>query len=132
MKRGLKTSALRVCRLLCPSDVFSLPLQLGIPSYSFVYLILGLLGLCCFVWAFLVAASRGLLCVAACGLLTAVASLVAERRLWSGLWSGRASVAALSSSRALAQWLRCAGLVATGHGGSSYPRDPTHVSCIGK
>lgn len=58
-----------------------------------------MLGLCCFVWASLVAASRGLLCVAIRGLLAAVASLVAELRLLSV----RASGAAVSSSRALPQ-----------------------------
>ena len=88
-----------------------------------MYLVLSMLGLCCFLWASLAAASRGLLCVAMRGLLTAVASLVAELRLLSV----RASGAAVSSSRAPPQKLWC-----TGHGGSSCPRDPTRVSCIGK
>ena len=61
------------------------------------------------------------------GLLTAVASLSAEHRLW-GTW---ASVAAVPGARAQAQWLWCPGLVAPWLVGSSQIRDQTHVSCTG-
>ena len=47
----------------------------------FIYLLLAALGLCCCVWAFSSCGERGLLFVAACGLLIAVASLVAEHGL---------------------------------------------------
>ena len=49
--------------------------------YLFVYLILAALGLCCCAQAFSSCGERGLLFVAVCGLLIAVASLVAEHRL---------------------------------------------------
>ena len=39
------------------------------------------LGLCCYVWAFSGFREQGLLCIAMCGLLTVVASQVAEHRL---------------------------------------------------
>ena len=61
------------------------------------------------------------------GLLTAVASLSAEHRLW-GTW---ASVAAVPGARAQAQWLWCPGSVAPWLVGSSQIRDQTHVSCTG-
>ena len=48
--------------------------------YLFIYLFLAVLGLCC-AWAFSSCGERGLLFVAARGLLTAVASLVAEHGL---------------------------------------------------
>ena len=38
----------------------------------------------------------------------------------------------LPGSRARAQKLRCVGLVALWHVGSSWPRDQTHVPCIGR
>ena len=66
--------------------------------------------------------------VAVCRLLTAVASLVAERRLQvhglQQLW--------LPGSRAQAQQLWCVGLVAPQHVGSSRTRDRTRVFCIGR
>ena len=46
-----------------------------------IYLFLAVLGLCCYTGAFSSCGERGLLLVAVCGLLTAVASLVAEHRL---------------------------------------------------
>ena len=48
---------------------------------SFIYLSLAVLGLCCCAGAFSSCGERGLLFVAVHGLLIAVASLVAERRL---------------------------------------------------
>ena len=48
-------------------------------SYTFIYLFLAMLGPCC--WAFSSCSERGLLFFAVHGLLTAVASLVAENRL---------------------------------------------------
>ena len=47
----------------------------------FIYLILAELGLCCCAWAFSSCGESGLLFVAVRGLLTAVASLVAEHGL---------------------------------------------------
>ena len=48
--------------------------------YLFIYL-LAELGLCCCTWAFSSCGERGLLFLAVCGLLIAVASLVAEHGL---------------------------------------------------
>ena len=48
---------------------------------NFIYLFLVLLGLCCCVWAFSSCGEWGLLFFAVCGLLIAVASLVAEHGL---------------------------------------------------
>ena len=48
-----------------------------------IYLFLAALGLHCCAWAFCSCSERGLLFVAVHGLLTAVASLVAEHRLYS-------------------------------------------------
>ena len=49
--------------------------------YKFIYLFLAALGLCCCTRAFSSCGERGLLFVAMRGLLTAVASLVAEHGL---------------------------------------------------
>ena len=49
--------------------------------YKFIYLFVAVLGLHCCVRAFSSCGERGLLLVAVCRLLTAVASLVAEHRL---------------------------------------------------
>ena len=48
---------------------------------KFIYLFLAALGLCCCAWTFSSCGERGLLFVAVRGLLTAVASLVAEHEL---------------------------------------------------
>ena len=48
---------------------------------KFIYLFLPVLGLCCCVRAFSSCGEWGLLFVVVCGLLIAVASLVAEHRL---------------------------------------------------
>ena len=50
-------------------------------KFLFIYLFLAELGLCCCAWAFSSCGERGLLFVTVCGLLIAVASLVAEHRL---------------------------------------------------
>ena len=50
-------------------------------TFFFFYIFLAVLGLCCCTWAFSSCGKRGLLFVAVCGLLTAVASLVAEHGL---------------------------------------------------
>ena len=47
----------------------------------FIYLFLTVLGLRCYAWAFSSCGEQGLLFVAVCGLLIAVASLVAEHGL---------------------------------------------------
>ena len=49
--------------------------------YLFIYLFLAALGLCCCTWAFSSYVQQGLLFVVVCGLLIAVASLVAEHGL---------------------------------------------------
>ena len=49
----------------------------------FIYLFLAVLGLRCCVWAFSSCGEQGLPFIAVCGLLIAVASLVAEHRLWA-------------------------------------------------
>ena len=49
--------------------------------YTFIYLFLAVLGLCCCAWAFSSGGERGLLFVVVCGLLIAVAPLVAEHGL---------------------------------------------------
>ena len=49
--------------------------------YKFIYLFLAALGLCCCAWAFSSCGERGLLLVAVCGLLIAVASLGVEHGL---------------------------------------------------
>ena len=55
---------------------------------KFIYLFLAALGLCCCAWAFSSCGEQGLLFVAVCGLLIAMASLVAEH----GALGTRASV----------------------------------------
>ena len=49
--------------------------------YLFIYLFLAALGLCCCMWALSSCGEQGLLFVVVCGLLTVVASLVAEHGL---------------------------------------------------
>ena len=98
----------------------------------FIYLFLAVLGLCCSGFS-VVAASRGCSLVAVCGLLIAVASLVAKH----GLQGSQHSVVVtrgLSScgSRAQAQKLWCMGLVAPQHMGASQIRNQTCVSCMGR
>ena len=51
--------------------------------YLFIYLFLAVLGLCCCARVFSSCGEPGLLFTAVCGLLTAVASLVAEHGLWA-------------------------------------------------
>ena len=50
---------------------------------KFIYLFLAVLGFLCCTRAFFSCVERGLLFVVVCGLLTAVASLVAEHRLYT-------------------------------------------------
>ena len=89
--------------------------------FIFFYLFLAVLGLCCCTWAFSSCGEQGLLFVAAHGLLTVVASLVAEHGLQ-----------ARSSCGTWAQWLWRTGLIAPWHVGSSRTRAQTHVPCIGR
>ena len=56
-------------------------LKLKKKNYLFIYLFLAELGLCCCAWAFSSRGKWGLLFVAVCGLLIAVASLVVEHGL---------------------------------------------------
>ena len=87
-----------------------------------------MLGLHCCMWAFSSRSELGLLFVAVCGLLTAVASLVAEH----GLQVCRLQQLWLVGSRAQAQQLWRTGLVAPWNVGSSWTRDRTLVPCIGR
>ena len=59
----------------------SLFIYLFLKFIYFIYLFLGVLGLCCCTLAFSSCGERGLLFVAVRGLLIAVSSLVAEHRL---------------------------------------------------
>ena len=96
--------------------------------YLFIYLFLAALGLCCCAQAFSSCGERGLLFVVVRGLLTAVASLVAEHRLQAHglqqLWH--------VGSRAQTQQSWRTGLVAPRHVGSSRTRARTCVPCIGR
>ena len=76
-------------------------------------------------------ASGGYSPAGVCGMLIAVASLVAEHRLQGA----QASVAVACGLSAWSSWAlenRLMGLVALQHVGSSQIRDRMHVSCIGR
>ena len=62
-------------------SVLSFPSRPFKNIYLFIYLFLAALGLCCCTWAFSSCGEQGLLFIAVCGLLIAVASLVAEHGL---------------------------------------------------
>ena len=87
----------------------------------FIYLFLAVLGLCCWVGFSLAVASGACSLIAVYGLLTEVASLTVEH-----------------GSRACGfQWLWHLGSVVVAHGlsclvDSSWTREQTHVSCIGR
>ena len=93
----------------------------GNSIFSFIYLFLTSLCLCCCVWAFSSCGKWGLLLVVVWELLIAVASLVAEATL------GPTSF----SSCCWAQYLWPIGLAAPKHVESCWMRDGTHVPCIG-
>ena len=102
-----------------------------------VYLFLAVLGLCCCTDFPLAAANGGYSLAVVRGLLIMVTSLVAEHRLSNA----RASVVAacelrsyspLGSRAQQAQQLWPLGLVALQHVGSSWLKDQTRVSCIGR
>ena len=99
-------------------------------KFIFIYLFLAALGLHCCAWAFSSRGERRLLFIVVCGLLIAVASLVAEHGLQvSGLqqvW--------LADSRAQAQQLWHTGLVALQQliCSLSRTRARTCVPCIGR
>ena len=76
------------------------------------------LGLCCCVQAFSRYGYWELLFIAMCGLLVAMASLVANHGL-QVCWLQKL-------------YLQCPGLVAPWHVGTSQTRDRTHVLCIGR
>ena len=69
--------------IFCFSQIFLVCLLffLFLKFIYFIYLFLAVLGLRCCTWAFSSCGERGLLFVAVCRLLTAVASLVAEHEL---------------------------------------------------
>ena len=96
--------------------------------YYLIYLFLAALVLRCCTRASSSCGERGLLFVAVCGLLIAVASLVAEHGLQARglqqLW--------LAGSRAQAQQWWCTGLVAPRLVGSSRTRDRTRVPCVSR
>ena len=93
----------------------------GNSIFSFIYLFLTSLCLCCCVWAFSSCGKWGLLLVVVWELLIAVASLVAEATL------GPTSF----SSCCWAQYLWPIGLAAPKHPCPCWMRDGTHVPCIG-
>ena len=106
---------------------------MGTFKQLFVHLFLAVLGLSCCAGFSVVAVSGGCSLFAVHGLLTTLASLATERRLWSV----QATVAA---ARRLQSWgsqapehsLSSGGLVAPWRVGSSWTRDRTHVSYIGE
>ena len=85
-------------------------------------------GLCCYKSFSLVIGSEGYSLVSVCMFLNAVASLVLE----PGFWGSWAQWLRFLDSKVQAQWLWPTGLVAPPHVGSSWTRDGTHVSCIGR
>ena len=109
-------------------------------KFVFTYLFVTTLGLCCCTRAFSSCGEQGLLFVAVCRFLTAVASLVAEhglqahrlQQLWLTGSRAQAQQLWLASSRAQAQQLWRMGLVALRHVGSSRSRAQTRVPCIGR
>ena len=86
------------------------------------------LGPCCCVLALSTCGERGLLFVVVHGLLTEVASPVAEH----GLQTHRPQSLWLAGSRVPAQQLWCTGPAAPWHMGSSTTRARTHVPCTGR
>ena len=97
-------------------------------SYGFYFLLfisflMTLLGLRCCVTFSLVVANEDYCLVVALGLLVAVASLVAEHRLW-GMQASVAAALGLWSTGSIV-WRT--GLVALRHVGSSWTRDWTHL-----
>ena len=91
----------------------------------FIY-VLAVVGLCCCTWAFSSCGKKGLLFVAVCRFLIAVASFVVEHRLWTRrLWQLQlmgSIVAALRLSS-----LNSAVVAHGPHVGSSWNRDQTGV-----
>ena len=108
--------------------LFLLFLKINLFILFLFILFLASLGLRCCAWAFSSCGKWGLLFVAVCGLLIAVASLASEHGLQARglqqLW--------LAGSRAQAQQLWHTGLVAPRHVGSSQIRARTRVPCIGR
>ena len=102
----------------------------------FMYLFLAVLGLCCCCVGFSpVVASKGYSIAVAHGLLIAVASCCRSQALGHSDFSSRSRWAQklwFPGSRAQATQLWRTGLVAPQHVGSSWTRDWTHVSCIGR
>ena len=97
---------------------------------------MAVLGLCCCIRTFSSCGERGLLFIAMCGLLIAVASLVAEhtgsRCAGFSSCGTRAQQLWLVDSRAQAQQLWHMGLVVPRHVGSSQTRAQTCVPCTGR
>ena len=109
--------------------------SLSLPLLFFFLIFIYLFIYCWLCWVFVAVrglfsscGNRGLLFVAVCGLLLAVASFVLEHRLQAPrlqqLWH--------VGSRTQAQQLWHKGLVAPRHVGSSRTRARTHVPCIGR
>ena len=87
------------------------------------------LGLRCSAGFSLVAASGGCSRAVGCGSLIAAASLGAEPKLWS-TWFPEAVAPGRSGAQASQLWL--SGLDSPWHMGSSWTRDHTLVSCVGR
>ena len=80
----LRRPCLNCCSQVLPfpsQASFAFPLHFGLLTVVIFFSFLAMLGLCCCTQAFSSRGERGLLFIAVCGLLTVVASLVAEHGL---------------------------------------------------
>ena len=115
----------------CCASIKELTILFYFLIFLFIYFYLFIFGCdgsrCC-AWTFSSCSERGLLFIAVRGLLTVVASLVAEH----GLQAHRLQQLWFTDSRAQAQQLWRIGLVAPRHVGSSQTRARTRVPRIGR
>ena len=119
-------ASLSVCSLFSFPRISQKPLLMSHQvTCLLIYLFLAALGLHCCTQTFSSCDKRGYFLIKVFGLLTEVASPIAEQALRTC-----ASVAVTLSSRAQAQQLWHMGLVAPRHVGSSQTRCGTHVLCI--
>ena len=95
-----------------------------VSSWQLLFIYLAVVGLHCWMWALPSWGKQGLLFVVMHGLLTAVASLVAE-------YTG-SRLLGFSSCSIWTQWLWCMGLATPWHVGSSQTRDQTSVPCMAR
>ena len=120
----LTTNQWSVFSCLLVYSLLIFPLLFTFLGFFIFYLFLTALGLCCCVWAFSSCGKWGLLFIAVRGLLTAVASLVAERGLQAHglqqLWHAGSVVVAhglqSTGSVVVVHGLQSAGSVVVAHG----------------